>query len=274
MQVPLRFGPDLPLAFCVLGSGSAGNAVVFECGGRRLLVDAGFSCRQLEKRLAAVGAAPDEFEGIVVTHEHGDHVRGAKRFAKRHRVPVLASSGTLTAARLRTAAAGTVTLKPGRPYELATFRLEPFSVPHDARDPIGVVVESPGGRRVGVVSDLGALAAATRDRLRDLDALILESNHDVEMLRSGPYPWVLKRRIAGGRGHLSNDDAARGLLEVLDDRLRTVVLYHLSETNNLPVLAEEATRGELERRGASVDVVLSQQAAPGPWLTAGPAAPA
>ncbi len=269
MQIPLRFGPDLPLAFCVLGSGSAGNAVVFECGGRRLLVDAGFSCRQLEKRLAAVGAAADDFEGIVLTHEHGDHVRGARRFAKRHRVPILATAGTLTAARLRNAAAGSVTLRAGRPHELETFRLEPFSVPHDARDPIGLVVESPGGRRVGIVSDLGALQASTRGRLRDLDALILESNHDVEMLRSGPYPWVLKRRIAGGRGHLSNDDAARGLLEVLDDRLATVVLYHLSEINNLPLLAEEATRAELERRGAALDVVVSRQGSPGPWLTAG-----
>ena len=269
MQLPLRFGPDLPLDFCVLGSGSSGNAVVFDCGGQRLLVDAGFSCRQLEKRLQAVGLGPIDFEGIVLTHEHSDHVKGARRFAKRHRVPILATAGTLTGSRLRDAAAGTVTLSPGRPHELETFRIEPFAVPHDAREPIGVVIESPSGRRVGLVGDLGAMRRAARLHLRDLDALILESNHDVEMLRSGPYPWYLKKRIAGDRGHLSNHDAAAALGEILDSRLQAVVLYHLSQINNLPMLAEEATVVRLERLGAALHLLVSRQDRPTEWLSAG-----
>ncbi len=269
MQLAFRFGSATSLRFCVLGSGSSGNSIVFDCDGQRLLVDAGFSCRELERRLKGVGLEPNGFAGIVLTHEHGDHVRGAKRFARRHGVPIVATEGTLRGASLYHALPRTISLTPGRPHQLRSFRLEPFAVPHDAREPIGLVVESESGHRVAVIADVGRRTASLWKNLHSVDALILEANHDVEMLRSGPYPWRLKQRIAGGRGHLSNEEAGRGIRELLDGRLRTVVLYHLSKINNLPILAEEAVVAELERAGANIDLHVSGQDEPTPWVEFG-----
>ena len=152
---------------------------------------------------------------------------------------------------------------------MRSFRIEPFAVPHDAREPIGLVIESDSGHRVGVVTDVGRRTVGMWKKLRTLDALIVEANHDVEMLRSGPYPWRLKERIAGGRGHLSNEEAGRGVRELLDTSLRTVVLYHLSDTNNLPALAEQAVVSELERAGSTIDLHVSQQHEPTPWVEFG-----
>ena len=265
-----RARPDAaapPLRVVVLGSGSGGNAVVVESGGRRLLIDAGFSSRELTRRLTLVGVEPGSLSALVLTHEHVDHCRGAARFARRHRLPVYATAGTLGQIAFddATAQAATV-LRSGEPCEVAGFQIEPFLLPHDAREPIGAVVEDASGRRLGLVADCGCHSHLAWARLRELDVLLLETNHDLDMLRNGPYPWPLKQRVAGRHGHLSNREAADGLPELLCDRLRWVVLYHLSRTNNLPALAA-ATLGEAlarERCGARLEV--SGQFQPTPWL--------
>jgi phosphoribosyl 1,2-cyclic phosphodiesterase len=258
-----------PLKLCVLGSGSSGNAVVVEAGGERLLVDAGFSCREIERRLARVGAGTTGFVGLVVTHEHHDHVRGAVRFARRRRVPIWATRGTIEAAGLEGEEDVELrVLASSRPTSIGAFVVTPFGVPHDAREPIGVVVGS-GGRRVGLVADLGARTQLAWGQLADLDVLLLETNHDLEMLRTGPYPWPLKERVAGRHGHLSNRQAADGLPELLCDRLRTVVLYHLSRINNRPSLAVAEIGETLARYGAKSDLVLSHQFEPTRWIEVG-----
>jgi phosphoribosyl 1,2-cyclic phosphodiesterase len=228
MQLRLSFFGSPP-RFCVLGSGSSGNAVVVESAGRSLLI-----------------------EGVVLTHEHSDHVRGASRLVRRHRLRLHATAGTLEEIRLHGSSPTPVALRPDWPAEIGSFRIEPFSVPHDAREPIGLVVETESGFRIGLAADLGSASRQAWSHLRNLDALILETNHDLEMLLTGPYPWSLKRRIAGRRGHLSNQDAAEGLREILDDRL-----------------AEAAVGEELERLGAAVKTCVSNQFTPTPWLSPG-----
>ena len=250
----------------VLGSGSAGNAVVMECGGRRLLLDAGFSCKQIELRLERVGLDGDGFDGIVVTHEHQDHARGAARFARRHGLTVYATAGTLEALGFVDVDFPTRVIRSGAVEEVGAFTVEPFAVPHDAREPVGLVVEDSVGRRVGLAADLGARSQLAWGRLKELDALVLETNHDLEMLRSGPYPWPLKQRVAGRHGHLSNREAAEGVPDLLSDRLRWIVLYHLSRTNNLPVLAAEAVLEALDREGSAARICVSEQAEPTEWL--------
>lgn len=270
MQAPLQFEDPLekvPLRVVVLGSGSGGNAVVVEAGGVRILVDAGFSCREIERRMKLVGVDPKSIAAMVLTHEHEDHVRGAGRFALRHKVPVWATAGTLQGSELPPdVMAGVERLESGRPVEIAGLQVEPFLIPHDAREPVGFVIQDGSGRRLGLVADLGCRSQLAWGRLTDLDLLILETNHDLDMLRSGPYPWPLKQRVAGRHGHLSNTDAAEGIPELLSERLRCIVLYHLSRTNNNPVLAAATVGETLDRAGAHAGVVVSDQFEPTPWL--------
>jgi phosphoribosyl 1,2-cyclic phosphodiesterase len=270
----------------VLGSGSGGNAVVVESNGRRILVDAGFSCRQIEKRLAGLdetgldetgldavtGSAAAPIEALLLTHEHQDHCRGAAVFLRRHQVPVYATAGTLKALgrAFRKTEPETRTVRSGEPFEIAgadpAFRVEAFGIPHDAREPVGFVIEDAEGCRVGLVADLGSRTQLAWGRLRDLDCLLLETNHDLSMLRTGPYPWHIKQRIASRHGHLSNGEAAAGLPELVNDRLRSVVLYHLSETNNLPVLAVQEIGETLAAVGCGAEVTVTRQDAATPWI--------
>ena len=263
--------PRRPMRLVVLGSGSEGNAVVIEAGGRRLLVDAGFSAREIKRRLAKVGLEPEDLHGVVLTHEHLDHVRGVERFCRKRRVPIYATAGTVGGMSLRPEVAALVRCcRSGVPFEAAGFVVELFSVPHDAREPVGVVVEDPGGGgRVGLVSDLGCRSRLAWARLGGVHALVLEANHDLEMLRNGPYPWPLKQRVAGRHGHLSNADAADGLEELAHDGLQHVVLYHLSQVNNLPALAAAVVGEELARLRAKAAITISGQFEPTPWLTVG-----
>jgi phosphoribosyl 1,2-cyclic phosphodiesterase len=229
------------MRFAVLGSGSAGNATLVECGGARLLIDAGFSCRELERRMHSLGVEPDTLGGVVLTHEHDDHVRGADRLARRWGVPVWATEGTLAECRGLSAevyaAAGT--LVSGTPAEVGGFLVEPFTVPHDAREPVQFVF-SDGASRLGVLTDIGASTAHVEATLSGCDALVLECNHDLPLLWGGGYPKWLKERIAGPFGHLDNNASER-LLGALDrSRLQHVVCAHLSEQNNRPDLARAA----------------------------------
>lgn len=260
-QTTFSFVPSLRVA--VLGSGSQGNAVVVECGRHRILIDAGFSARELDRRLDQVGVSGDSLEALVLTHEHSDHARGADVFARRWGLPVYATAGTLEEVGLKPP--GRV-LRSGEPCAVGGFEIEPFAIPHDAREPVGLVVRDQAGHRLGLAADLGSRSRLAWGRLRDLDVLILETNHDLEMLRNGPYPWHLKQRVAGRHGHLSNHDAAEGIPELVNDRLRWVVLYHLSQTNNLPALAAAAVGEALEGCGCAAASLVTHQQQPTPWL--------
>ncbi len=253
-----------PLRIGVLGSGSGGNAVIVESGPHRLLIDAGFSCREIVKRMKRLEFDPSSLGALVITHEHNDHCRGAQRFAKKFKLPVYGTAGTLNGAGL--SGEGTLEIRSGEIREAAGFVIEPFLLPHDAAEPIGLLVEDPYGRRVGLVADLGCRTSLAWGRLRDVDVLILEANHDLDMLRNGPYPWSLKQRVAGRHGHLSNREAAEGLPELLGDRLRWVALYHLSRTNNLPALAAAAVGEALDREGCRARMAITEQDHPTPWL--------
>lgn len=260
------------MRLAILGSGSGGNAVIVESAGRRLLIDAGFSCREIERRLGALGAKASSLETLVLTHEHQDHVRGADRLVSKHGLELYATAGTLEGSplgeRSRTAAH---VIRSGEPFEIkgGGFRVEPFLLPHDAREPVGFVVEDAAGRRLGLVADLGTRTQLAWAKLRDLDALIVETNHDLQMLRQGPYPWHLKQRVAGRHGHLSNHEAADGLPELVCERLRWVVLYHLSKTNNLPALALHAVGEKLAVEGCAAQLVVSRQDEPSGWIELG-----
>lgn len=256
-----------PLRVVVLGSGSGGNAVVLESGKQRLLIDAGFSCRELERRMRACGFDPKTLNAVVLTHEHEDHCRGVDLLCRRYELPVLATAGTLEGLVLSEKARKlSRTFRSGQICEVAGFAIEAFQIPHDAREPVGLVVEDPAGRRLGLAADLGSRSRLAWGRLSNLDILILETNHDLEMLRNGPYPWSLKQRVAGRHGHLSNEDAALGIPELLNDRLRWLVPYHLSRTNNLPALALAAVGEVLSREGSSAQLMLTEQDRSTPWF--------
>lgn len=253
------------LRVAVLGSGSKGNALVVEAGGRRILVDAGFSAREIGRRLAAIGLEPRELEAIVLTHEHGDHVRGAPVLARKHRLPVYGTAGTLDQVRWR----GCETrheIRSGHPFRIAGLEIEAFDIPHDAREPVGLVVTDASGGRVGVAGDLGCRSRLAWARLRECHALLLETNHDLEMLRNGPYPWSLKQRVAGRHGHLSNADAVEGVEELVHDGLQYLLGYHLSETNNRPDLVAALLGEELDRVRSAAEVVVTAQSRGTGWL--------
>ncbi len=215
----------------VLASGSGGNAAVVETGDGCVLVDCGISYRQLVTRMKALGLEPERISAVLLTHEHDDHVKGLEVFLRRHRVPVLATPGTLGAMPLAVPDARRVAS--GREVCVGSLRVTPVATSHDAREPVGFVMES-AGVRVGLVTDTGVFTELLADRLARCHALLLECNHDRDLLRVGPYPWPLKQRIASRTGHLSNEQACTALERLAHSDLEVVVGMHLSQTNNRP----------------------------------------
>jgi phosphoribosyl 1,2-cyclic phosphodiesterase len=234
-----------------LGSGSGGNAILVEADAGRVLVDAGFSARDLTRRLHQVDVHPDSIDAIVITHDHGDHTRGMGVFARRHRAVLYMTAATRTAcAGLLQGSESFVCYSPGRPFRIGPFQVEPFLTAHDAADPVGVaVVEVATGQRLGVATDLGRATAATLHALSGSDFLVLEANHDEEMLHVSAYPWSVKTRIAGSHGHLSNSAAARIAKELLHPGLAGVLLAHVSAEANRPELARLVVGKVLARAG-------------------------
>lgn len=260
------------MRLAVLGSGSGGNAIVVHSGDAFLLVDAGFSCGRIVREVRKLGKEASTLGALLLTHEHEDHVRGVAQLRKRFGVETYATAGTLSGLALGGDAPAS-TIRSGDPFEAAGFQVEAFRLPHDAREPVGFVIEDREGRRLGVVHDLGSRTQLAWGRLRDLDALVIETNHDLHRLRTGPYPWYLKQRVASRHGHLSNDDAALGVEELLSDRLRHVVLYHLSRTNNSPALAYQAVAEKLDARGSEAEIILTRQDEATPWIELGSISP-
>lgn len=239
------------MRFAVLGSGSGGNSILVEAGSTRILVDAGFSGRDLARRLEALEVDPDSISGIVVTHDHGDHTRGMGVYARRHRTPLYLTERTRAAcASLLRGPEEVVPYEAGRPFTVGALRVEPFLTVHDAADPVGVAVVDPARRlRLGVATDLGRPTAQIRHALSRCDALVLEANHDDVLLHQAPYPWNVKARIRSSHGHLSNEAAARFALELLHPGLVAVVLAHLSRESNHPELARDVVGRTLREAG-------------------------
>ncbi|MBW3535802.1 MAG: MBL fold metallo-hydrolase [Gemmatimonadetes bacterium] len=253
---------------CMLGSGSGGNATLLVAGDTRILVDAGFSGRDLARRLDAVGVAPEELDAVVITHDHGDHTRGMGVFARRHGTPIHITEPTRDAcARLFRGGETIVSYRAGRPFLVGHIRVEPFLTVHDAVDPVGVaLVDEETGGRVGVATDLGRPTAQIRHALSDCDFLVLEANHDEVMLHTGPYPWSVKTRIASSHGHLSNEASARFAAELLHPRLAGVLLAHLSSGCNRPALAHDVVGEALDREGYQGWLGVAAQDEPTPLL--------
>lgn len=235
------------MRFASLASGSKGNCLVAEADGSRVLVDCGLSPRETARRLARLGLAPADLSAILVTHEHDDHVGHAYPFAALHGLPVYLTHGTRRAQEDGGAAADGVELRliEGRePFAVGAIRVEPFTVPHDAREPVQFVLGD-GARRLGVLTDLGTSTAHVEATLSGCDALVLETNHDLDLLWGGDYPKWLKERIGGPFGHLDNAASGR-LLAALDrSRLKHVVAAHLSQQNNRAGLARAALAAAL-----------------------------
>ena len=230
----------------ILGSGSRGNAVLIECGESRMVIDAGFGVRELAARLKHIGVDPKSIESCLLTHEHADHVKGAKSAMKRWGWALYASHGTATASRLRGSLVQRFT--PGETIRFTAMTVETTATPHDARQSVGYVVTGrASGVRAAFFYDIGHVNAAIAKACRDVDIMVLESNHDEEMLRNGPYPRWLQARIASDVGHLSNRGAAALARAVATKRMRYLVLAHLSEQNNLPSLALKSMRTALTR---------------------------
>lgn len=232
------------IRFCSLGSGSGGNATLVEARDgisvTRVLVDCGFSARELTARLARAGVGPDDLDGVFVTHEHGDHVGCALTLARRHGVPLWMSRGTWRAIGEPELAGSSICFaRDAGTIEIGGLELAPYTVPHDAQEPLQLCF-SDGARKLGVLTDVGSITPYLLERLAGCDALLLECNHDRELLATSRYPASLKRRIGGAYGHLSNDTAARILATVAHARLQHVVAAHLSAENNRPELARES----------------------------------
>jgi len=237
------------LRFRVLGSGSDGNATLVEGGGARVLLDAGLGPRQLAERLVSAGVDPSSLDAVFVSHEHGDHARGAAAFAVKWGVPLAGTRGTLLAAGFAKAKLpGFEPVAPGETRTIRRLAVRVVAVPHDAAAPVAFVL-SAGASSLGHATDLGHLSRGLVAALRACDAVLVESNYDPAMLRDGPYPWSLKERILGPLGHLSNGDVGRLLESGLSDACRLVVLAHLSRRNNHPELALQAAEEALERGG-------------------------
>ncbi len=243
------------MRFSMLGSGSKGNATLIEAGGTRILIDCGFALAETELRLTRLGVEPGSIDAILVTHEHSDHLSGVGKLARRHRIPVWMTHGSYAVWK-DSEVPHSLRFSPHQSFDIGAIRVEPYPVPHDAREPCQYVL-SAAGLRLGVLSDAGHITAHMRSMLADCDGLMLECNHDLAMLQAGPYPDMLKRRVGGHVGHLSNAQAAGLMRGYAFERLQHLVLTHLSESNNTPQLARQAIVEALDQD--SERIVCAQQ---------------
>lgn len=258
------------IRFAVLGSGSSGNSAVVECGDHRLLVDAGLSAKQLELRLISLGIDPTSLDAILLTHEHGDHVRGLKVFLKKFGIPVWATPQTTKMVKEIGIEHGCwKTFESGQCIELDNqdAKIQTFAIQHDAVDPVGFVF-SYQGRRLGFVSDAGFVTHSMRESLRELHGLFIEANYDDELLKADTKrPWSIKQRISSSHGHLSNKQVGQLLVEILHFRFEHVVLGHLSSDCNQPDIALDHLRSCLLEAGYSqVSLQCARQDEPTDWI--------
>jgi len=263
--------PTMGVSVSVLASGSRGNTALVESSTACILVDAGISCRETFKRLKSLGRDPREISAVIITHEHSDHVYGLATLAKKLSVPVFMTGGTHQAwARSLRDDSGQLPklakleiFSAGRTFVIGDIEVTSFTIPHDAADPVGFTFRAEGAK-IGIATDLGYMPASVRDHLRRCDVLVIESNHDLEMLRVGPYPWSVKQRVMSRVGHLSNQSLAEFFAESYDGGASYIVLAHLSEQNNHPEIALRVAESALGRQMTLLQnrVMLAAQDAP------------
>lgn len=229
------------MRFASLGSGSKGNGTLVSAGSTCLLIDCGFGRREAERRLATRGLAPQDLDAILVTHEHGDHSGGVAALSKRYSLPVFTSHGTLASNRL-TGAAQTLAFNAGDAFTVGEIEVQSVAVPHDAREPVQFCFHW-NSLKLGILTDLGSVTPHVIDAFSECTALLLESNHDTELLARGPYPPSLKRRVAGNYGHLNNAQTRELLMALSGSPPAALVLAHLSEQNNSPEHVRAAVDG-------------------------------
>lgn len=244
------------MRFASLGSGSEGNALVVQAGASTIMIDCGFGIGETLRRCARLGLLPDAIDAIVITHEHGDHVGGAPRFARRFDIPVWLTFGTLSATESRWSGCTLRGFDSHDAFVVGELEVQPFPVPHDAREPAQMTVND-GTRKLGVLTDVGETTAHIELSLADCDALFLEANHCEALLAKSAYPPSLKARIAGRYGHLSNRASAELLARIAGGRLQRVVAAHLSRQNNRPDLAQAAFAAALG--GELDDIFVASQ---------------
>ncbi len=264
---------SMGLTVSMLASGSRGNCAIVASTQTRILVDAGISCRETFKRMKAIGENPHSLSAILITHEHSDHVYGLATLAKKLSIPIFMTGATHQAwARAMRDENGVrpqldklEKFESGHSFQVGDICVKPFTIPHDAADPVGFTFRAEG-IKVGIATDLGYLPVSVRDHLNGSDVLVMESNHDLEMLRGGPYPWSVKQRVMSRVGHLSNDALADFLVHDYDNNAAFVVLAHLSEQNNHPEIARRAAEMALATRGGLFQnrVLLACQTEPLP----------
>ncbi len=239
------------MQFVSLFSGSSGNSAYVGSNNTHLLVDVGVSNKRIEGELNRLELKGKDINGVFLTHEHSDHIQGLEVFVRKNQVPVYASRGTLEALRESRKFDRILEffcpITPGQQVEVGDLCVYSFSIDHDAREPLGFRIE--GEKKIGVATDLGQFTPEIVRELSGLDALLVEANHDVRMLETGPYPYSLKRRILSKKGHLSNENAGRLICSILHEKIKKIFLGHLSAENNLPQLALESVRCEIFEMG-------------------------
>lgn len=259
------------MELCSIASGSSGNCICVGSDDCHLLVDAGISGKRIEMGLNSLDLKTEEMQGILITHEHIDHIAGLGVLARRYGIPMYATSGTIDAI-LHTKSVGKIDeslfheVSPEVDFTIGDITIEPIAISHDAADPVAYKFRQPG-KSMAVMTDLGTYDDRIIEKLQNLDVLLLEANHDVHMLQVGSYPYPLKQRILGDRGHLSNELSGRLLGEVLHDQFKTVILGHLSKENNYAELAYETVRlevtmGENPYRGDDFPMYVAKREEP------------
>lgn len=244
----------MSMQFSVLASGSSGNAFYIETEEHSFLVDAGLSCKKIGQLMEGIGRDPAHLNGIFVTHEHSDHIKGLGVMARKYKLPVYANEKTWKA---MDGLVGEIDTEQKFIFDMETVKtfgsldIESFGVSHDAADPMFYIFRS-GGKKIALITDTGYVSDRMKGMIRDADAFIFESNHDTEMLRMGRYPWNVKRRILSDVGHVSNEDAALAMSEVIGDNTKRIYLSHLSRDNNMKDLARMSVTQTLATRGVEV----------------------
>lgn len=258
-----------------IASGSSGNCIYVGDEKTHLLFDAGISGKRIEAGLNTIGVSAANLDGIFVTHEHIDHISGLGVISRRYGVPIYATQGTMDGI-LNTKSVGKIdpellhVIDKEKAIEIGNLVVDPMPISHDALEPVAYRIYG-DDKRIGIITDLGYYTDDIVDGLQDMDALFVEANHDENMLQVGPYPYTLKQRILGKRGHLSNETSGRLLSKLLNDRLKYIVLGHLSNENNLPELAFEAVRLEItmsdnDYRAEDFQIMVAKRSEPSPLL--------
>ena len=249
----------------MLASGSAGNAAFLSTSKTRVLIDAGLSVKELTRRLAEIGEKPEDLDAVLITHEHSDHISGLPRLVRaraKKKKPVAVFISRLTAPMIDWDG-----MEPPPPVEhfqsgadwmVGDVKVQSFGIPHDAEDPVGFCLEAEGVK-VGIATDLGYVPDSIKYHLRGVHHLLFESNHAIEMLKVGPYPWSVKQRVMSRKGHLSNDSTCSYIENDLDSGIQTLILGHLSEQNNHPVIVRQGAEESLQRRGIAPRLVIAEQ---------------